>query len=57
VLAAALDRVVAWDRIRKSGPWVTSIQPGIGVRAYPGGSPARRGGRAPAVVWPGSDNR
>jgi hypothetical protein len=38
VLAAALDRVVAWDRSQELGPWVTSIRPGIGVRAYPAGT-------------------
>jgi hypothetical protein len=38
VLAAAIDRAAAWDRSQRSGPWVTSIRPGIGVRAYPPGS-------------------
>jgi hypothetical protein len=38
VLAAALDRVVAWDSGQESGPWVTSTRPAIGVRAYPAGS-------------------
>ena len=38
VLAAALDRVVAWDKSQELGPWVTSIRPGIGVRAYPVGT-------------------
>jgi hypothetical protein len=38
VLAAALDRVVAWDSGQESGPWATSIRPGIGVRAYPAGT-------------------
>jgi hypothetical protein len=38
VLAAALDRVVAWDKSQELGPWVTGIRPGIGVRAYPAGS-------------------
>jgi hypothetical protein len=38
VLAAALDRVVAWDTGQESGPWVTGIRPGIGVRAWPAGS-------------------
>jgi len=38
VLAAALDRVVAWDSGQESGPWATGSRPGIGVRAYPAGS-------------------
>lgn len=38
VLAAALDRVVAWDKSQELGPWVTGIRPGIGVRAYPAGT-------------------
>jgi hypothetical protein len=38
VLGAALDRVVAWDRSQESGPWVTSIRPGIGVLAYAAGT-------------------
>jgi hypothetical protein len=38
VLAAAIDRVEAWDKRQELGPWVTSARPGIGVRAYePGG--------------------
>jgi hypothetical protein len=38
VLAAAIDRVVAWDKSQELGPWVASSRPGIGVRAYPAGS-------------------
>ena len=38
VLAAALDRVVAWDKSQELGPWVTGIRPGIGVRASPAGT-------------------
>jgi hypothetical protein len=38
VLAAALDRVVAWDTGQESGPWATGIRPGIGVRAWPAGT-------------------
>jgi hypothetical protein len=38
VLAAAIDRVEAWDRSQVLGPWVTNIRPGIGARAYPAGS-------------------
>ena len=38
VLAAAIDRVSAWDRSQEPGPWVTSIRPGIGRRAYPAGT-------------------
>ena len=38
VLAAAIDRVEAWDKSQEQGPWVTNIRPGIGVRAYPPGS-------------------
>ena len=37
VLAAAIDRVEAWDKSQELGPWVTSIRPGIGARAYPAG--------------------
>ena len=39
VLAAAIDRVEAWDKSQELGPWVTADRPGIGVRAY------RAGGR------------
>mgnify|MGYP003293846951 CR=1 FL=1 len=38
LLAAAIDRVEAWDKSQELGPWVTGIRPGIGVRAYPAGS-------------------
>jgi hypothetical protein len=38
VLAAAIDRVEAWDKSQEQGPWVTNIRPGIGIRAYPPGS-------------------
>jgi hypothetical protein len=38
VLAAAIDRVEAWDKSQELGPWVTNTRPGIGVRAYPPGS-------------------
>ena len=38
MLAAALDRVVAWDSGEEPGPWVTGIRPGIGVRSYPAGT-------------------
>jgi hypothetical protein len=37
VLALAIDRVEAWDKSQELGPWVTSIRPGIGARAYPAG--------------------
>jgi len=37
VLAAAIDRVEAWDKSQELGPWVTSARPGIGPRAYPAG--------------------
>jgi hypothetical protein len=48
VLAAAIDRVVAWDRSQELGPWVTNTRPGIGVRAYPAGS---RWGASPRSDW------
>jgi len=38
VLAAAIDRVEAWDKSQELGPWVTADRPGIGVRAYRAGS-------------------
>jgi hypothetical protein len=38
VLAAAIDRVEAWDKSQELGPWVTSIRPGIGTRAYAAGT-------------------
>jgi hypothetical protein len=34
VLGAAIDRLVAWDRGQESSGWVTSIRPGIGLRAW-----------------------
>jgi hypothetical protein len=37
VLAAAIDRVEAWDKSQELGPWVTSARPGIGARAYAAG--------------------
>jgi hypothetical protein len=38
VLGAAIDRMVAWDRGQEPSPWVTSIRPGIGIRAWSSGS-------------------
>jgi hypothetical protein len=38
VLAAAIDRVEAWDKSRELGPWAASTRPGIGARAYPAGT-------------------
>jgi hypothetical protein len=38
VLAAAIDRVEAWDKSQELGPWVTSARPGIGTRAYAAGT-------------------
>ena len=38
VLAAAIDRVEAWDKSQELGPWVTNARPGIGIRAYPAGT-------------------
>ena len=38
VLAAAIDRVEAWDKSQELGPWVANARPGIGVRAYASGS-------------------
>jgi hypothetical protein len=38
VLALAIDRMAAWDRGQRLGPWVTTSRPGIGVRAYQPGS-------------------
>ena len=48
VLAAAIDRAATWDRSQQSGPWVTSIRPGIGVRAYP---PGERWGASLRSGW------
>ena len=49
VLAAAIDRVEAWDKSQELGPWVANIRPGIGARAYPAG-PA--GGQPPLGLGP-----
>jgi hypothetical protein len=38
VLAAAIDRVEAWDKSQRLGPWVANTRPGIGIRAYPAGT-------------------
>ncbi|HZD00195.1 MAG TPA: hypothetical protein VFA46_08355 [Actinomycetes bacterium] len=38
VLGAAIDRMVAWDRGQEPSPWVTSMRPGIGIRAWSPGS-------------------
>ena len=38
VLAAAIDRVEAWDKSQELGPWVANARPGVGVRAYAAGS-------------------
>ncbi|HET9005281.1 MAG TPA: hypothetical protein VFQ04_01090 [Actinomycetes bacterium] len=38
VLAAAIDRVEAWDKSQELGPWVTNTRPSIGTRAYPAGT-------------------
>ena len=38
VLAAAIDRVEAWDKSQEQGPWVTNVRPGIGLRAYEAGT-------------------
>jgi hypothetical protein len=38
VLAAAIDRVEAWDKSQGLGPWAANTRPGIGLRAYPAGS-------------------
>jgi hypothetical protein len=38
VLAAAIDRVEAWDKSQELGPWVANTRPGIGIRAYPAGT-------------------
>jgi hypothetical protein len=37
VLAAAIDRVEAWDKSQQLGPWVANARPGIGARAYAAG--------------------
>jgi hypothetical protein len=38
VLATAIDRVEAWDKSQKLGPWAANARPSIGVRAYEAGS-------------------
>jgi hypothetical protein len=38
VLAAAIDRVEAWDKSQELGPWVANTRPGVGARAYPAGT-------------------
>jgi hypothetical protein len=38
VLAAAIDRVEAWDKSQELGPWVANARPGIGLRAYEAGT-------------------
>ena len=38
VLAAAIDRVEAWDKSQELGPWAASTRPGIGIRAYAAGT-------------------
>ena len=50
VLAAAIDRVEAWDKSQELGPWVTNLRPGIGARAYPAGS---RWGASLRSTWGG----
>jgi hypothetical protein len=50
VLATAIDRVEAWDRSQELRPWVTSIRPGIGARAYPAGG---RWGASLRSTWGG----
>ena len=48
VLAAAIDRVEAWDKSQELGPWVTNTRPGIGVRAY---GPGTRWGASLRSAW------
>ena len=48
VLAAAIDRVEAWDKSQELGPWVTNTRPGIGVRAY---APGARWGASLRSAW------
>ena len=50
VLAAAIDRVEAWDKSQELGPWVRNLRPGIGARAYPAGS---RWGASLRSTWGG----
>ena len=48
VLAAAIDRVEAWDKSQELGPWVTNTRPGIGARAY---EPGTRWGASLRSGW------
>jgi hypothetical protein len=48
VLGAAIDRLVAWDRGQESSGWVTSIRPGIGIRAW---SPGSRWSQSLRSAW------
>lgn len=48
VLAAAIDRVEAWDKSQELGPWVTNTRPRIGVRAY---EPGARWGASLRSAW------
>ena len=48
VLAAAIDRVEAWDKSQEPGPWVTNARPGIGLRAY---APGTRWGASLRSAW------
>jgi hypothetical protein len=50
VLAAAIDRMVTWDRGREPSPWVTSVRPGIGIRAW---SPGSRWSQSLRSAWGG----
>jgi hypothetical protein len=48
VLGAAIDRLVAWDRGQETSAWVTSIRPGIGLRAW---SPGSRWSQSLRSAW------
>ena len=48
VLGAAIDRLVAWDRGQETSAWVTSIRPGIGLRAW---SPGSRWSQSLRATW------
>jgi hypothetical protein len=50
VLGAAIDRLVAWDRGQESSGWVTSVRPGIGLRAW---SPGSRWSQSLRSSWGG----
>ncbi len=50
VLGAAIDRLVAWDRGQEPGGWVTSVRPGIGLRAW---SPGSRWSQSLRSSWGG----